>query len=666
MRSDGFVTIGIDLETKKFDAQIEDVQKQLEDLISDYKDMAKQKGFRENRQEAIDMRKQIEKLNNKLVELKKRQDDVGGMDLSKLGKGLKGAITSVKRWALALFGIRSAYMGIRTAINQVSQSNQDVANTISYAKAMMSTALEPIIIRIVDWLKTALAYINQLFKAWFKRDLFGETNKNLKQANKQARDLKKTLAGFDEMNILNSSSSGGGGGISSSDLNLPSVEETGIFGWILNNRDKVLEILAMITTALVALRITGFNPLVAIFSAILTSGIYTFISGILAMIQSPSWENFGVILEGLGVSIASIAAILLSLGVVAGPTGWLILGIGALIGLLGGVTVELTKNRDGIKSVEQATNDLNDARTALADKTANWTRAMANETEAMKKYTKAIKGTNLSGEELFKTVGQDAEAYSKLTPKQKEVYDAYVELVSAQGRAEVAHKAVIEAKKNEIKENLEIELSNSRATNSYETLKNKVIEAYNEEMITAGEASDFISRAMAQMDYDTMKTFSKDIPASIISGLDPYQYKTKMEKLKAWWSGELAKFDKEIKLKVSVQSKQIKVDTAIIGHKSIGFAKGGIYAPKLPRLASGAIASMPGRGIPTPSGGANWAEAGREGYLPLTNSQIMSTLGQEIGKNVNIVATVPVYVGNRMIAKEMKRINAEDDFAYNR
>jgi hypothetical protein len=98
----------------------------------------------------------------------------------------------------------------------------------------------------------------------------------------------------------------------------------------------------------------------------------------------------------------------------------------------------------------------------------------------------------------------------------------------------------------------------------------------------------------------------------------------------------------------------------------IGGKKWGFNIPQIPKLAKGAIASYPGRGIPTLGGGASWAEHGAEAYLPLTDSQVMSTLGYEIGKNINLTATVPVYVGNRQIAKEIKKINAESDFAYNR
>ena len=91
------------------------------------------------------------------------------------------------------------------------------------------------------------------------------------------------------------------------------------------------------------------------------------------------------------------------------------------------------------------------------------------------------------------------------------------------------------------------------------------------------------------------------------------------------------------------------------------------YLPtfNLPRLKVGGIINMPGRGVPIGGGMAIGGEAGREGVIPLTDSQAMAELGEAIGRYVNISANIPVYVGNRQIAREIKRINAEDDFAFN-
>ena len=86
----------------------------------------------------------------------------------------------------------------------------------------------------------------------------------------------------------------------------------------------------------------------------------------------------------------------------------------------------------------------------------------------------------------------------------------------------------------------------------------------------------------------------------------------------------------------------------------------------LPRLAKGTILNAPGRGVPVAGGTALAGEAGREAYLPLSDTQLLEELGSTIGKYINLNATIPIYVGNRQIAREIKRINAESDFAFNR
>ena len=90
-------------------------------------------------------------------------------------------------------------------------------------------------------------------------------------------------------------------------------------------------------------------------------------------------------------------------------------------------------------------------------------------------------------------------------------------------------------------------------------------------------------------------------------------------------------------------------------------AKGLIYYPK---LASGGIINQPGRGVMYK--GANIAERGAEAVLPLTDSQQMDLLGQSIAKHMTINATIPVYAYNREVDRQMRIIQAEDNFASNR
>ena len=112
----------------------------------------------------------------------------------------------------------------------------------------------------------------------------------------------------------------------------------------------------------------------------------------------------------------------------------------------------------------------------------------------------------------------------------------------------------------------------------------------------------------------------------------------------------------------------IRAVNSLVGviNKVPGINLGYLPTFRLPRLKAGGIINLPGRGIPVGGGTAIGGEAGKEGVLPLTDTQAMETLGQAIGRYINLNATIPIYVGNRQIAREIKKINAESDFAFNR
>ena len=97
-----------------------------------------------------------------------------------------------------------------------------------------------------------------------------------------------------------------------------------------------------------------------------------------------------------------------------------------------------------------------------------------------------------------------------------------------------------------------------------------------------------------------------------------------------------------------------------------GINLGTLSTFNLPRLAKGTILNAPGRGVPVAGGTALAGEAGREAYLPLSDTQLLEELGSTIGKYITINANIPVSVGNRQIARVIKKINTESDFAFNR
>lgn len=83
----------------------------------------------------------------------------------------------------------------------------------------------------------------------------------------------------------------------------------------------------------------------------------------------------------------------------------------------------------------------------------------------------------------------------------------------------------------------------------------------------------------------------------------------------------------------------------------------------LPRLATGGIVNMPNKG--TLVGGAIAGESGKEGVIPLTDNQAMAELGREIGKNVLVNLTNITQMNGRVIGRELKQVQSEQDFAFN-
>ena len=84
---------------------------------------------------------------------------------------------------------------------------------------------------------------------------------------------------------------------------------------------------------------------------------------------------------------------------------------------------------------------------------------------------------------------------------------------------------------------------------------------------------------------------------------------------------------------------------------------------KLPRLRTGGIVNMPNKG--TMVGGAIAGESGREGVIPLTDSQAMETLGENIGKYVTINATINNTMDGKLISRHIQKIQSQQAFAGN-
>ena len=233
-----------------------------------------------------------------------------------IGDGIEKTTKKIAKWALAIFGIRSVINFIKGSVNTLSQYDDQLAVNIEYIRYLLANTLKPIIETLVGLAYKLLTYINYIAQAWFGVNLFANASlkafekqhKSMKDTNKQAKELQKTLAGFDEMNVLQdaskSSSQTNGGGVSLP--NFPKMEDVEIpdwVKWIADNGELIADIIAGVGVALVSVKL-GLKGIQALGIGI--AGVAMTISDILKFIQDPSWEGFINILTDIAIAIGGI------------------------------------------------------------------------------------------------------------------------------------------------------------------------------------------------------------------------------------------------------------------------------------------------------------------------------------------------------------------------
>lgn len=334
---DGKVVIGVDLETKSFEKQIASLENKLSDIEASL-EMASEDKTLFSTSEIREMEKEAEKLRNQLIKLYKQQADIGKSDTFKnMGKGLQDSIRKASKLVIAIFGIRSAYSAVRSAMSTLSQYDDDLANRIEYIRYILAYSLKPLIEGIVNLVYKLLGYINYIASVWFGKPLFDESNmdafnKKLGTANKQAKELNKSLLGFDKINKLDSSSSGGASGGSGTTMTLPQGEVPSWIKYIADNKGIILDTLAGIASGLLAIKL-GLTGIQALGIGYLVAGIVDLIRNLPEYFNKldsslaengTNWEDFGDILDG-------ISLIILGIGILTGNLPAVIIGACLLI-----------------------------------------------------------------------------------------------------------------------------------------------------------------------------------------------------------------------------------------------------------------------------------------------------------------------------------------------
>ena len=638
----------------------------------------------ENYKKQADLKEKVSEIN---VEMSRRQylEETKGK-MQDIGASLSNILGKVVRWGFYLFSIRSAYSLISSAVSTLSSYNTQIGTDIAYIRFALASTLQPIVEGLIKLIYKLLVYTAYIVKAWFGINLFAnasttafqKTNKAVKETNKSAKELQKTLTGFDEMNVLqkngNVTSGGGGGGIG--DITAPSidlsewenVEIPKWIDWIAKNKDLILKFLLGVAAFFATVKIAQFlGNLFGIFKnlqgitglklwgaiagfAVTLVGIFQTVSSIIKFIKDPSWENFVSILQGISTILVGIGITLISINA-SNPLGWIML----LIGAIGSLVTWLLKEESQANKTLEAENRLKEARKKVAEATDEYVNAVDNAEQAEKNLKDAEEKHQLSGQALYDMVKEGTLDYKNMNAEQREVYKAYLQNKEAQNKLTDSRKKLNQATKEELYSDLNVKLSKAQQKKDYSDLKKAIVDYATNGKAKTKDLAEYMQFAMLEMDNKSKETFTQNLPSDLQKAFDESNYMPKLNNFVSSFNGAISRLTKNITLSFGIGGNISKLKSLF------GFAKGGIVVP---RLASGGIINMPNRGVPI--GRAIGGEAGAEGVIPLTDSQQMALLGEAIGKYININATVPVYVGNRQIAREIKRINVEDDFAYNR
>lgn len=285
---------------------------------------ASQEKLAENTEKAAQKQVKLKnEVKNTNTELSKTNKSKG---FSSITKGLDGMTSKIKRFGLALLSVRSIWSLVSRASSAYLSQDTALANKLQSAWAGLGAMLAPIIERIVDLIAKAVKYINIFIKALTGVDLLARaTAKSMNGTAKSAKALNKALAGFDELQNLDTDAGGGadiGGGLSGLEdveINTEWADKITAFGkWIRKNKEPIISALLGVAGAILAIKV-GVVAIKALGIGVAIAGLVYAIQGLIKYLKDPSFKNFGQIIQGIGIAVIGLGIAFLGLpGIVAG------------------------------------------------------------------------------------------------------------------------------------------------------------------------------------------------------------------------------------------------------------------------------------------------------------------------------------------------------------
>ena len=531
------------------------------------------------------------------VKIEKQIADVEKLKsgFNNVGSSIQGAVKHVARLALGIFGIRSAFMFLRMASSNLASYDKQYAANLEYIRYALTQAIAPVLQWIVRLAATLLGYINAIMQGWFGINLFARgsaENFNKMKAgasgvSKAVKEIKKQLAGFDEINMLTdqsdtgTSAGAGGVGMPNFDLSAMQGDVPPWLQWIIDNRDLILSILAGIASELLAIKLVAIG-IQGLGIGVMVAGIVYTIQSLLKYLKDPSWENFGKVIQGIGIAIVGLGILIGSVPLIV--AGAIILIIGIIIKYWEQIKAFLQKGIDWL--------------TGKSD----WVHQMFGD-----------------------TIGN--------------IYDTFVE-------------------------NLQLILNWFDMTfKNIKQILDGIIQfvkgVFTGDWKMAWEGVKKIFGAIWDWIKNTLKTVLQ-IAWNTVKGVASRVGETISNVFKAIVNGVLSGVERVLNSPIRAVNRLIGVINAVPG---INLST--LPTFNLPRMKRGGILNVPNKGTLVGGGTAIAGEAGHEGYIPLSDQQAMAELGAEIGRHVLVNLTNITQMNGRVIGRELKQVQSEQEFAYN-
>lgn len=632
---DGKIRIDTELETKSFEAQYKLLEEKLNRMVKTLETENQIPiHLRMSESERLELESAIEKTKNQLIAVAGRMNEVGkesDESGARMEKNFKKGVSSLKKFALSLFGLRSIFALVSRASNAYLSQNTELANKLQSVWVGLGSFLAPFIEWLSDVLLKGLGYLNEFIKALTGIDFIA--NANAKAIKKQAtaqQQLNKQTASFDEMNVLQSNSdAGAGGGASSGLIDIPNLNPEivktlqNMAYWLKENWDWISKVGIALGVVFGVSKIAGW--LGNISSLIGSNG--TGLIGIVGALKGLA--TIGVIAVGVNFiyDTATGRNLIQDLQTIGNFIKDYLNNSGAL-------------NEQGENSVENTkayvkeTNDLVDAKRKEALAAGKNSHELQMYVDYLYQAANSADKTAERERELSKSVAMGSEAW--------EGYN----------RSATANENLARDLRERIRELNDAELLNNEQKLRYLPLWGKwntATEIWVNDIANGtdelGELTDKIygSKDATQGLIDKEKELGKELNNTT----------KKNYTIKQTVKTEFATPD------VS------KLESALKKFGGIGVV-GGILGGAMTniKLATGGIINNPGRGVSL-GNGITGGEAGAEGVIPLTDSQAMETLGAAIGKYITVNANITNTMNGRVISRELQKVNSNSGFATN-